>query len=179
VSVIDFPARLARIRVYAQSPGGQLTGVLHGGEVDIELAFVGNSYYRFTEPELEHQIEGLCRLLVAGWRREYWAAFSELQGYEVTGEVPPADEATRRYRELRDSISVSGACSDGRIRVSFDAGREGWRLRIEPGTLATLTEEQFLAATHEAAQDLGRDHRETMLRIRDECFPPPETLPRW
>jgi DNA-binding protein YbaB len=164
--------------VRARVPGGQVSGELRG-QTDIALSFDGDSYYRLTEPELERQLASLCRLLTVSWSRGYWAAISEIGGQIVTGESPAQTEETRRYRAERDAMCITGTSRDGRVEVTYDGGGSGWSVRIQPGTLATLTEAQFQAAAREASQDLAQTHRETIARLRRECFPPPAELPRW
>lgn len=50
---------------------------------------------------------------------------------------------------------------------------------IQEGTLVALSEEQFVEAVRHTARELMHANQEMVLRLRHECFPPPERLPVW
>lgn len=170
---------LQTLAVSAVAPGERLSGELRADTAAVTLTFYGNSYYRYTEPELARDLEALARLLTVAWTRAYWATVSELTGRTITGEPPAESEAEQRFRELRDSRQVTGRSPDGRLTITYQGDSREWHVRIEPGTLAALDQEQFVACAYAATQDFFANHRDTLLRYRAECFPPPDRLPQW
>jgi DNA-binding protein YbaB len=170
---------LHTLTVSAVAPGERLAGELRADTAAVTLTFSGNSYYRYTEPELERHLEALARLLTVAWARAYWATISELNGRTITSEPPADSEAEQRFRDLRDTMQVTGRSADGRLTITYTGERKEWHVRIEPGTLAALDDSQFVACAHDATRDLFANHKATLLRLRVECFPPPDRLPRW
>jgi hypothetical protein len=171
--------QLIDLTAEATTPNGKLSARLHAREPEVLLTFHDNSYYRYAEPELAIQIEGLARLLSVAWARVYWHQMSLIHGRTITHEDPPATAAEQRFRDLRAEMHVSASSPDGRIHLDYQAGHDGWRITIEPGTLATLSEEQFVESARLATHALFAAHRSYITTIRRECFPPPESLPRW
>lgn len=151
--------------VVAESPSGIMRGDFRD-RTDVVITFAGNSYYRATEAELERQIVAMCRLLVVAWSRGYWAAMSEIAGRTITGEAPPRTPATERYRHARDTMRISGQSADGRLAITYDGARDGWEAKILPGTLAALTQEQFVEAGRQASRDIVQDHHEMIIALK-------------
>lgn len=137
-------------------------------EVDIdyhiELRFRAGSFHHYNEAMLEHQLSQLARLAWVGYQREYLAAV------EASGRVINDWNPKRRaYREALANIEVSAASRGGHIEV-HSVGLERWSCRIEPGTLARLGQERFVAEAESAVANLVTQYVHRVVLLKDEHF---------
>jgi hypothetical protein len=152
--------RLDALRVRAALPDGSLTAELTGRD-DVTLTI--RDYAQLTEPDLSRRLAQLARLLWARRMAEYFRVRSDVTGQPVTHESPALGRQDREFQAARDDLHAHGQSADGRIQVEARGMRE-WTVRIQPGTLRTLDETEFVAAVREAAAALIADQRE---QIRD------------
>jgi hypothetical protein len=164
--VSDFGDRLDRLYVRAEVPG--ITGVVRDRR-DVVISFTGNTYYRSTESDIGERLVALCRLLWVAWIRGYYEELSAATGQTITTELPPANDRDRQFRELREQVDAQGSGADGRITVRVQ-GLHALSTDVRPGTLAALTEEQFVAGAREAVREMLCDYQRQIAWIRGQVF---------
>jgi hypothetical protein len=151
--------RLDSIHVRVRAPGTEIEAELRNG-TDITISF-GESVYEFlNESGLERHLAGLARLLYAAWLREYRAAIDD-----SALDIAPEDERDHAFLSERSQIESSGASSDGRITF-FAVGMQDISVRIVPGTVWKLTEDQFATRTKEAVTILVQDYRAKVRQLK-------------
>lgn len=137
-------------------------------EVDIDyrvqLRFRAGSFELYNETMLEHQLSQLSRLAWAAYQREYLAAV------QASGRViNDWDPKRRAYREALANIAVTATSSGAHVEVS-SVGLERWTCRIEPGTLAQLGQERFVAEAESAVANLVTQYVHRVVLLKDEHF---------
>jgi hypothetical protein len=137
-------------------------------EVDIDyqvkLRFRAGSFHQYSEFTLEHQLGQLSRLAWAAYQRDYLAAV------EASGRVINDWNPKRRaYREALATIEVNAVSAGGQVEVS-SVGLERWTCRIEPGTLARLGEDGFVAEAESAVANLITQYVHRVVLLKDEHF---------
>ncbi|MGH8792371.1 MAG: hypothetical protein ACRDXX_06980, partial [Stackebrandtia sp.] len=113
------------------------------------------------------QIAGLGRLLWAGRRRGELRAISDFLGREFTGNEPPSTPERREFVEKRNDLVVAG-CSEKEWIMLIQRGWTDWDVKLEPGVLEELSQEEFEAELVSAAGDLMEDYTEQMAKLRHE-----------
>ena len=167
--MVDFATRLQTMPVRAEVPGGLLRGELRDAS-EVVISFGGEGYYRTTEADLERQLVNLCRLLVVAWTRGYWDALSEAAGHRIASEPAPYSEASAEYRTARDALVVTGRSADGHLTITYDPTNDGWQATIQPGTIAALSEEEFVTAARQASRELYAQRRQQIVALKLEIF---------
>jgi hypothetical protein len=156
--------QLSNIHLRVRVPGTEIQGELrHRSEISI--SFGPGTYQRLRESHLEHYLATVARLLYAGWTREYRSALSS----SLLEVDPPKDARNRAYEEAKNHIKASGSSADGRITVSA-VGLQNFTVRITPGTLRELSEQEFIAGARAAATAFGDDHRTRIRELKTQFF---------
>lgn len=151
--------RLDSIHVRVRAPGTEIEAELRNG-TDISISF-GESVYEFlNEATLERSLASVARLLYAAWLREYRAAIDD-SALDIT----PHDERDHEFLRERSLIESTGESNDGRVVFSA-VGMQDIAVRIVPGTVWKLTEEQFVARTKEAVTLLVQDYRAKVRELK-------------
>jgi hypothetical protein len=133
-------------------------------DYQVQLRFRAGSFHKYNEATLEHQLSQLSRLAWAAYQREYLAAV------EASGRVVNDWNPKRRaYREALASIEVTAGSDGGHIEVR-SVGLERWACRIEPGTLAQLGQERFVAEAESAVAKLVTQYVHRVVLLKDEHF---------
>jgi hypothetical protein len=65
---------------------------------------------------------------------------------------------------------VTGQSADGRLRITYDPANDGWRATIQPGTLAALSEEDFITAARQASRELYAQRRRQIVALKLDIF---------
>ncbi len=120
---------------------------------------------------LETQLIAVARPLWAGRTKAYFAALSEALGQTVTREERPIGRRDIAFHEGRDALAAQGRSADGRVRVRV-RGMRDWDVRLQPGTLRTLTEPECADRVREPAHDLIQDQFRKLSRLRQEVYGP-------
>lgn len=142
--------RLDGIRVRARAPGSEIEATLRD-RTRVTMSFGESEYDFISEPALERALGSLARLLWAGWQRQYRAAIDE------TGLTIDADDQhDLNFLAERKEIEAVGESSDERIGISA-VGMENFSVRILPGTVHEIAEDEFIASATEAASTLIHD----------------------
>jgi hypothetical protein len=160
--------RLDSMRVRATARGGWITAELHH-RTEIRLTFGAGSYRRYSEQLLEQDLTSLARALWAGRMKAYYQAVSEAFEEPVSGERRPVTPRDVEYRNARDDLVARGESADGRIVISV-RGMRNWVVRIAPGTLRTLTEDEFAEATGAAGEALVRDQFARIRALKNRIY---------
>lgn len=156
--------RLDNIHVRVRVPGTEIKGELrHRNELSI--SFEAGTYQWLRESRLQHQLATLARLLCAGWTREYLAALNSSFLRVEPGEVAWNND----YEKARNQIEASGSSGDGRITVSA-VGMENFSVRIIPGSLRELSEQEFVTRTGEAAAAFLADHMAQVHELKNRLL---------
>ena len=159
----DLAERLDGIRVRVRAPGADIEAELRQ-RTTITLWF-GESVYEFvSEPALEQALAGLARLLWAGWQRHYRAAIDET---DLNIEID--DLRDSNFFSERAQVAAVGASVDERIRVSA-VGMENFSVRIEPGTVRDITEDEFTAGAAEAATRVIEDFQAKVDELKKRYY---------
>lgn len=160
--------RREALTVRAESPDGGIRAILTGGRFQT-LGFRPGRYHRYREPELEHQLARLATLLFTGHSRGM-RMIKERAGVRSYDDPAMAVDATeRRYLEAVRSFTATGAGRLDLVRVQT-VGMLRWRCRIRPGTVTTLSEDEFVAEATAAATAARANVSRQIARIKDECF---------
>ncbi|MFL6126064.1 hypothetical protein [Actinophytocola sp.] len=155
--------RLDAIRVRARMPGVDIEVELRD-RTDVRISF-GESVYGFlTENRLQYYLAGLARLLYAAWLRQYRAAIDD-----SALDVDPHDRRDHEFLDARAAVESGGASTDARIVITAVGMRE-IEVRIAPGTVRKLTEDQFSARTAEAVTALIQDHLSQVRALKTRFY---------
>ncbi|MFI5959734.1 hypothetical protein [Cryptosporangium sp. NPDC051539] len=160
--------RLDGMTVRVTLPDGSLSAELVGSRA-VTVSFPPGEYGRMPEPELARRLAQLARLLVARRTPEYFRIQSEVTGETTTKEPPAIGRRDQEYAAARDDVVAKGLSVDGRIQVSVRGMRE-WTVWIRPGTLRSLSEDQFVGAVGEAAGDLIADQRDRIRAVAVQVY---------
>lgn len=154
--------RLDGIRTRVRVPGTEIHAEL-SNRTRIDVSFGDGTYEWLHEGDLQYHLATLARLLVAAWMREYRAALTDNELLLR----PPEELRNRDYERACDELAAGGASADGRVTVSA-VGLRDFAVRIVPGTLRELTEQQFRSCVREATTAFLADHmtRIQLLKIR-------------
>ncbi|MYW91154.1 hypothetical protein G3I59_11185 [Amycolatopsis rubida] len=148
--MVDLAETLDDIRVRVRAPGSDIEAELRR-RTDITLSF-GESVYEFIdEPALERVLAGIARLLWAGWQRQYRAAIDE-----TDLNIDADDARDSNFFADRAQVEAIGGSADERITISA-AGMADFSVRVKPGTVREIPEDQFSASVSEAAAKLIQD----------------------
>jgi hypothetical protein len=110
-------------------------------------------------------MSSLARLLYVGWIREYRAALSH-SFIEIGA---PESQADRDFLAAREQMESAGVSNDGKITISA-VGMQNATVRIAPGTLRELSEQQFVARIAEAVTALAEDHLAKVRELKVRYF---------
>ena len=84
----------------------------------------------------------------------------------------------QRFRDLRDTMQVTGRSADGCLTIFYIRERKEWHIGIELQTLTVLNQDEFVAYAWDATGGLLANHKAALHRFRAECVPPPDRLPQ-
>ena len=157
------------LTVSATSPDNMVKSHLVAGE-KLTIAFRPGAYRRYTEVALADQLASLGRLTWVGYRRGYLEALSISRGEPAVTSTRPHWDA--RYRRYHEAIAASVACGESASRAvrAKSKGMASWKVRIEPGTLAAMPEESFVAEALSAFQRLQADSKRKITLLKDAHF---------
>ncbi|HEY8472444.1 MAG TPA: hypothetical protein VIL37_07380 [Natronosporangium sp.] len=128
------------------------------------LRFRPGSYPQYDEATLAHQLAQLGRLARVAYLREYQ------REVERTGRViNDWDPNRRRYRQALRELAAAGASPSGNVQVT-STGLMEWWFEIQPGTLASFTEPQFVVEVEGAVANVIADHEARAVLLKDEFF---------
>ncbi|HIW63166.1 MAG TPA: hypothetical protein H9881_11960 [Candidatus Stackebrandtia excrementipullorum] len=159
--------RLKALTVRVTSPDGNIQGLLNGR--DMRIRFRPGTYHQYGEELLEHQLSRLFTLTATGYRRGHGHIMSEVDLISITDPADANSDAQRRYLEAVPELVVTGATTDGLVRIRC-VGMRDWRCRIRPGTIAALEESQFVTETETAIQSLLTHYRREIMFLKDRCY---------
>lgn len=159
--------RLKALTIRVTSPDANIQGKLNGR--DVRIQFRPDTYRDYDDPRLAHQLSRLLTLMATGYRRGHRQIMDEVELTSVTNPDDARSEAQRRYLEEVARLVVVGATSSGLVRVK-STGMRNWECRIADGTIAYLTENDFVAETEAAIQVLLRNYRREITFLKDRCY---------
>jgi hypothetical protein len=147
---------LADVTIDAATPDGIAFATLRG-QSDVRVSFAPGYYAHADDARVADKLAQLGKLLWVARMKEYYRFKSEQLGRTVRGEAEPVTDAQRARRQARDAIVATGRSVDGTVEATA-VGLFGWTVRIAPGTVPRMPEEQFCAAVSQAARGLIEDH---------------------
>jgi hypothetical protein len=150
-----------RLTVNVTSPDGRIR--VHMGNRSLKVRFAPGSYHSYSEEALESQLTRLATAVWSDYQRGYLAVLKE---HDLS--VPdPRDPRVSEFLADRDRIESEGRSPNNCVKVRSVAMRH-WQVRIRPGTLAALSEDEFAAeALHAVSQaKQGFDAQVAELRER-------------
>ncbi|MGH8882453.1 MAG: hypothetical protein ACRD0P_34760 [Stackebrandtia sp.] len=159
---------LDSLTVRVTSPDNQITAQL-ANRTQVAFEFRPDCYRGYAETGLERQLAKTCRLLWVGYTRGY-ATVMESVG--LTFKTKPSQAKTpaeRRFLTERTQLIAIGATTRRLVRLRT-VGLIDWEVRIVDGTVARLTEAEFLAELHEAGQALMHEFNKKMVFLKDDCY---------
>lgn len=156
----EFADRVNAIKVQVVSPDNNIHVVLQG-EGDITVEFRPKSYPQYSERGLEHQIERAATLVYTGYYKAYGHLMNEFDRNLKRGPDDARDPTEREYLTDRAELQVVGATERKAVRVKA-TGLYRWECRIAEGTLAELSEQEFLDELHGAIRNFLARYRTRM-----------------
>ncbi|CAM3301640.1 hypothetical protein [Stackebrandtia soli] len=168
-----FARTLAHHSEEVTSPDGRINATVQAGLIK-GLSFASGTYTQYTEPELQAQLVQLARLAWVSRERARQAGLRAANGesHEARPRVP-VSSAERKLREERDAAQVSVSSANLTITI---VGGTRWVVKIKPGTIRKLKEEEFLRELAMLVKRAMGSWRSTMSRLRDKSFGPSEIL---
>lgn len=160
--------QLTGLTVTVTSPDGNVRAVVKGGQLE-RAQFRPGSYQGYSERNLEHQLVRLCTLAYTGYQRGSDRVHAEHDMVVLRDPEQARDQAEREYIERVHSITVVGAGPSRHVRFKT-SGMMNWQCRIADGTLASLTEDQFLQEGSSAIQEVLRKTADLGRLLKDEYF---------
>lgn len=148
---------MERSRISVTSADGAVEAIMAGGRT---MEFKPKrSFARYTESQLADQFADLIGRVFAARTKARLTALSHVVDEDVT---PLAEyelnAKERRFRQLRDEITVVGSAPDRSVRIK-QTGPAGWQVRIEPGTVTSRSETEILSALQSALSDVMKKFR--------------------
>lgn len=144
--------RLDGIHIRVRVPGAEIYGELRDRRC-VDVTFGPDTYGWSSETYLEQAVATLGRLLTARWTEAYHAALRD-SGLAVT---PLPGSRSTDYERARERIEATGASADGRVVISA-VGLRNFAVRIRPGTVRELPEQDFAERVRDAAAVFLTDH---------------------
>ncbi|GAA0708575.1 hypothetical protein Drose_13130 [Dactylosporangium roseum] len=156
--------RLDRMRMTVHAPGGKAWATLIGSR-DVTLSFLSGYYGRVDERELAWTLTAVARLLWVERTRALRAAVQEVLAPARSPERPPRTAREVAFDKARDELVAEGY-SPGRRVVVTTLGLRSWQVRVAPGTIRALDEQEFCAAVRVAADGVIQDVRDKMIVVK-------------
>ncbi|WP_020499007.1 hypothetical protein [Sciscionella marina] len=161
--MVDLAERLDDIRVHARAPGTEIEAELRDRGA-VKLTF-GESIYDFiSESALESALVGIARMLWTGWQRQYQLAIDE-----TDLNIDANDRHDLNFFAERDEIESTGTSGDERISISA-VGMQNFSVRVKPGTVREISEDEFSAGAAEAATRLVQDYQDKVDELKKRYF---------
>jgi hypothetical protein len=161
--------RVERMAVRVEAPSRSVSAELRGRN-DIIVSFAPGFYQRAGEHEMQAQLEQVGRLLWASWMREYQRIVSDEHG-QTYEESRPLSHLDYEFIDKRANLVAEGRSGDGRIQISV-RGMQDWKVRVAPGALSAMREDEFAAQVAVAAQGLIDDQRTKIRELKVTTYDP-------
>ncbi|WP_432971047.1 hypothetical protein [Dactylosporangium sp. CA-233914] len=156
--------RLEALTVRVQVPGAAIGAALTRRN-EVTLEFGPGEYQRLTDADLEHHLATVARLLHTAWLRAYRQTLDP-----SIVDTPGVDNDTdRAFYDARAEVVGRGASPDGRIRLTAH-GPQRVTAGIARGTVAELSEEQFVEAFRAAGVALILDYTAQVDELKDRIY---------
>lgn len=159
--------RLNSMVVKTSSPDGEIAGE-YRPKGDTTVRFLGDSFRRYQERELESQLAELAKRWWHGYERGYDLALAEANGGAVE-RVDPGDGRQVRLQKEKAETVYEGMSAGGRVYFHCIGLRE-FRVVIRDGTLSQCDESGFAGEVVTGYLALLRDYRSKFKRLRDKHF---------
>lgn len=148
---------MGRLKLTVTSPDRGITAQVTG-DVSIDFTFEQGAYRRYTPGELSRQLAAVCQLGWTGYRRASMIAWGKAVGEEYADEEKyPSSKAQQELFAARKNLEISGRSGRGVIAVS-NCGWRDWQVHLAPGTLTTLSEQEFVTEGRSAMASLMADY---------------------
>lgn len=158
----------ARTPVTVSSPNEKVWVTLTGDSL-VEVKFSYGYYETVSDREMAEQLIRAIKLLVVERTRLLYEGRSREAGERVEPGRDTLHRDARTYRERLAEITAEGSAADGRIRL-HGTGLTHFSGSIEPGTLASMREEQFAAACREAGLAFLEDHKAKIAKLKYDVY---------
>lgn len=123
----------------------------------VEVWFAPGYYAHASDERIEGKLSTVARLLWVARTREYYRYKSALLGRPVRGEGTPRTPGEEARHDERARILAVGESPDGLVRVEA-IGLFHWTVRLAPGTVARVSEEELRSSVSAAAARLIEQH---------------------
>lgn len=161
-----------RTPVTVSSPNERIWVTLTGDST-IEVSFAYGYYDGANDREMADQLTRAVKLLMVERTRVLYNGRSQEAGELVRPGRDTLHRDARTYRERLAEVAAEGASADGRIRLS-GVGLTHFTGTIEPGTLASMREEQFIAGCKEAGFAFLEDHKAKIALLKYDVYIRPQ-----
>jgi hypothetical protein len=171
--LLGLAALLDELVVEATSPDGLIGAQV--GKAGRLLTVVFHSrgvYKRYGSEMLARQLAQLATVVFARYQRaERDLVDAELGEASIHGDSGTAGAGSLRLRYLAAlrQVTAHGRSSDGDVEVS-SRGMVSWHVGIPRGTVARLSEAEFLGQLHEAAAELVGRYGAKVALLKDEIY---------
>lgn len=167
MTMAELADRLDALTVRCTSPDGNIDGAWNRN-TRLRIAFFDNSYEDYSERELERQLSALANLLRVGFTRGYVRALATVSGPQIVDAGDESDdEETRKFKAALRNITSAGMSDEHCVFVRA-RGLERWDVTIRNGSLAELSEAEFVTELLHAVRENLTDHRDKVNELRDE-----------
>ncbi|MGH3664115.1 MAG: hypothetical protein ACRDTQ_19965 [Micromonosporaceae bacterium] len=164
-----FSDLLEGMDIAARSPDGKIQWELRDGK-EVNFFFVHEkSYESYTEGGLEYQLTALVHSIWEGHRQAHTAVLREELDHLPEDEYARGDSRDREFYDERSKVCAQGKSGTGRVSVS-STGTTSWDVSIKDGTIAKLTEEQFLYEVWSAIVATRADFGRKMNRLKRNIY---------
>jgi len=163
-----FSNLLEGVSITVKSQDGKITCELSGGN-RLAIEFAPGSYRRYSEGDLEHQLSHLLSALWVAHDRENFEALRRATGREfITGKSRLSGRRLE-FAEARDRLQSRGVSRSGDIAINV-TGAHRWIVKLKPGVVRRLTEEEFLYELWTAFVAADRDRRRNLVLFKREFY---------
>lgn len=141
---------------------------------DVEIWFRPNTYRRYREDDLAHQLARLGSTTWVAYFRARAESHRRSQGLGVD-EAADAERSLlempnrREYKEALNAIEAEGVSPSGVVRIRTKGLLE-WSVEIEPGTVRAFSEERLLTELRSAFRSLMNDRETQAIVLKSELF---------
>lgn len=159
--------KIDNMTIRVTSPDGNIMAKLHN-LYSVRISFRPGSYPSYDADGLTSQLAALLTTVWETRRTTVRDLFADDGGLEPLRE-PHWDANRRRFREGLRNLRLRGASIGGLVKVR-STGMASFECRIKPGSLDSLTENQFVAEFNTALRALEADRRHQTAKLKDQHF---------
>jgi DNA-binding protein YbaB len=165
----EFAEMIERSEVTVTTPNGQVTATVRG-QREVTVRFAPGFYATCSTAKLQENLQAAARLLFAAARREHLEQIRAFTGRDdVESRPDPQTPRDHDYYARLAELVAEGESDDGLVSVSA-VGQQHYVVRVTPGVLDRVPQEQVEAACAQAADRMLAETERKAAAARWEIY---------